>query len=115
MDFLLEGRGGYVGLSLLESLQLVSTSGRLDIPSEKNRTATYTASDSATTFSKAVSALRAAMPRVPLLSLASLSRTKSFFCSLSWRTCLNDRTAAYPSLALIPLERTNRVSKFVQG
>jgi len=44
---------------------------------------TYSASDSATTFSKAVRALRAAMPRVPLRSLASLSSTKSFFWSLS--------------------------------
>lgn len=53
----------------------------------------YLSDDSATFFSKASNAFRAAIPRVPLRSRASLSSSKSSFFKRSCWTCRRARRA----------------------
>lgn len=71
-----------------------------------SRTGTNRAEDSATSFSKATSSFRAAIPRAPLRSLAILSSTNSLFCILSCRTLLSARRVCNPSPLLTPSPRT---------
>lgn len=64
----------------------------------------YNAADCATCFSNSTSAFRACRPRAPLLSLASLSRTKRRFCMRSWRSFRRARSAPYGSVLFTPAD-----------